>query len=374
MRAVRVHAKRNAFLAEEIPVPDIGPGEVLVEVHSVGLSRGLVSVWLFTDMIKLLPATLGHEISGVVAAAGPGVTNVTEGDRVHVYPPLGCGQASCDACAAGDESRCPAFAMIGYAVFGPDGMSVYERYHNGGMAEYVRVPAANLELLPAGMSFQAGCELTTTAISVKALSAASQLAPGGTLLVTGATGANGSLAVSCAPLFGFERVVAIANHRAALDRLAKGFPQVHATIAMEELPAGWKKDGGLTAAIRQAADGVDALLDFTPVEPFVTQQSLPALNRHGCAILLAGNPSLVQVNYLDVMTHGLRIWGAPHATRQDVRQASSLVARGDLDIEPLVTHRFPLESAADAMKAIMLRKDSPALVVLDVKEEQHVDH
>src|ERR1017187_4467383 len=96
MRAVRVHAKRNAFLAEEIPVPDIGPGEVLVQVHSVGLSRGLVSVWLFTDMIKLLPATLGHEIAGVVASVGAGVTNVAEGDRVHVYPPLGCGKTSCD--------------------------------------------------------------------------------------------------------------------------------------------------------------------------------------------------------------------------------------------------------------------------------------
>jgi threonine dehydrogenase-like Zn-dependent dehydrogenase len=368
---MRVHAGRNAFLAEDIPVPDIGPGEVLVEVHSVGLSRGLVSVWLFTDMIKLLPATLGHEISGVVAAIGPGVTNVIEGDRVHVYPPLGCGKESCDACAAGDESRCPAFAMIGYAVFGPEGMSVYERFHNGGMAEYVRVPAANLEILPVGMSFSAGCKLTTAAISVKALSAASQTAPGGTLLVTGATGANGSLAVSCAPIFGFERVIAIANHRSALDKLAKAFPQVDTVIAMEELAADWKKKGGLTATIKQAAGGFDALLDFSPVEPFVTQQSLPGLNRNGCAILMAGNPSLIQVNYLDVMTHSLRIWGSPHATRDDVRQASSLVARGSLDIDPLVTHRFPLESAADAMKAIMLRKDSPALVVLDVKEEQH---
>jgi threonine dehydrogenase-like Zn-dependent dehydrogenase len=370
MRAVRVHAKRNAFLAEEIPVPDIGPGEVLVQVHSVGLSRGLVSVWLFTDMIKLLPATLGHEIAGVVASVGAGVTNVAEGDRVHVYPPLGCGKTSCDGCAAGDESRCPSFAMIGYAVFGPEGMSVYERYHNGGMAEYVRVPAANLEILPAGMSFQAGCKLTTASISVRALSTASQIVPGGTLLVTGATGANGSLAVSCAPLFGFERVIAVANHRTALDRLAKTFPQIHAVIAMEELAADWKKSGGLTAAIKQAG-GVDALLDFTPIEPFVIQQSLPALNRHGCAILMAGNPSLIQVNYLDVMTHGLRIWGAPHATRADVRLTLSMVARGHLDIEPLVTHRFPLESAADAMKAIMLRKDSPGLVVLDVKEEQH---
>jgi len=371
MRAVRVHPKRNAFVVDDIPVPDIGPGEALVRVHSVGLSRGLVSVWLFTDMIKLMPATLGHEISGVVAATGPGVTNVAEGDRVHVYAPLGCRQASCPGCAAGDESRCPAFAMIGYAVFGPDGMSVYERYHNGGMAEYVRVPAANLDLLPDGISFPAGCKLTTAAISVKALSTARAAAAGGTLLITGATGANGRLAVACAPLLGFERVIAVANHRSALDTLVKAFPYVEAAIAIEDLAEDWKKKAGLTAAVKEAAGGFDALVDFTPIEPFVIQQCLPGLNRRGCAVLMAGNPSLIQVNYLDVMTRNLRVCGCPHATRDDVGRVRTLAAQGDLDIDPLVTHRFPLESAADAMKAIMLRRDSPALVVLDVKEEQH---
>lgn len=335
------------------------------------MSRGLVSVWLFTDMIKLLPATLGHEIAGVVAATGPGVTNVAEGDRVHVYAPLGCGKASCAACAAGDESRCPAFAMIGYAVFGAEAMPVYERYHNGGMAEYVRVPAANLDLLPAGISFAVGCKLTTAAISGKALATARRGEPGGTLLITGASGANGSLAVACAPLFGFEHVTAVASHRASLDRLAKTFPHVDSVIPTEELAADWKKNAGLTAAVKQAADGFDAILDFNPMEPFVTQQCLPALNRNGCAVLMAGNPSLVQVNYLDIMTRNLRVSGCPHATRDDVRQISGLVSRGSLDIEQLVTHRFPLESAADAMKAIMLRRESPALVVLEVKEEQH---
>jgi threonine dehydrogenase-like Zn-dependent dehydrogenase len=370
MRAVRVHEKQNSFVVEDIPVPDIGPGEALVQVHSVGLSRGLISVWLFTDMIKLRPTTLGHEIAGVVAATGPGVTSVSEGDRVHVWPPLGCGREGCDACTAGDESRCPAFAMIGYALFGPEGMPLYEQYHNGGMAEYVRVPAANLEPLPPGMSFTAGCKLTTAAISNRAVSEVSRTAPGGTLLITGATGANGSLATACAPAFGFERVVAVANHRAALDKLAKTFPQVHHVIAVEELAQDWKKKGALTTAIKEAVGGFDALIDFTPIEPFVTQQSLPALNRHGCAVFMAGNPSLIQLNYLDVMTHDLHISGATHAVRDDVRRVSSLVERGGLDIDQLVSHRFPLEAATDAMKAIMLRRDSPGLVVLDVTEKE----
>jgi threonine dehydrogenase-like Zn-dependent dehydrogenase len=365
MLAARVHPKRNTFVLEDVPVPDIGPGEVLVKVHSAGLSRGLISVWLFTDMIKLLPATLGHEIAGVVAATGPGVSRFRAGDRVHVYAPLGCRRGSCAACAEGDESACPSFAMIGYALFQHGGMPLYERYHDGGMAEFVRVPEANLDKLAAGTSFEAGCKISTAAISWKAVRVARSTAPGGTLLVTGASGANGSLAVACAPLAGFDRVIAVAAHRSALDRLTGMFPQL-TTVATEELEPGWEKKGQLTETLRELTGGIDAIVDFTPIGPAVAAQCLPVLNRSGRAVFMAGNPSLIEVNYLDIMTRNLCVSGCPHATRGDVRQVAQLVADGELDLDRFVTHRYRLPDAQQAMKAIMLRGESPALVVLDV--------
>lgn len=363
MLAARVHPGKNAFVLEDIPVPEIGSGEVLIKVSAVGLSRGLISVWLFTEMIKLLPATLGHEIAGVVAATGPGVSEFQVGDRVHVYAPLGCRRATCTACAAGNESACPAFAMIGYALFQPAGLPIYERYHDGGMAEFVRVPAANLDKLPDGISFAAGCKLATAAISWKAVSVARASVSGGTLLVTGASGANGSLAVACAPLAGFDRVIAVAAHRAPLDRLGELFPHV-TTVATEELDSGWEKKGHLTQALREVAGGVDAVVDFTPIGPAVVAQCLPVLNRGGRAVLMAGNPSLVEVSYLDIMTRNLCVSGCPHATRADVRRTARLVADGELDLDQFVTHRFGLSAAREAMKTIMLRDGSPALVVL----------
>lgn len=365
MLAARVHPGKNAFALEDIPVPEIGPGEVLVKVGTVGISRGLISVWLFTEMIKLLPATLGHEIAGVVAATGPGVSKFRPGDRVHVYAPLGCRRAACAPCAEGDESACPSFAMIGYALFQPAGMPIYERYHDGGMAEFVRVPEANLDKLADGISFAAGCKLATAAISWKAVSVARSSAPGGTLLVTGASGANGSLAVACAPLAGFDRVIAVAAHRGPLERLGQMFPYV-TTVATEELETGWEKKGHLTQALREAAGGVDAIVDFTPIGPAVAAQCLPVLNRAGRAVLMAGNPSLIELSYLDIMTRNLRVGGCPHATRSDVRRTAEFVADGELDIDQFVTHRFGLPDAQQAMKTIMLRTGSPALVVLDV--------
>jgi len=374
MQAARVHPKRKTFVLEDVPVPEIGPGEVLVKVHAAGLSRGLISVLLFTDMIKLLPATLGHEIAGVVAATGPGVSGFRTGDRVHVYAPLGCRRASCAACAEGNESECPSFAMIGYALFQPDGMPAYERYHNGGMAEFVRVPAANLDKLADGVSFAAGCKVATAAISWKAVSLARSTAPGGTLLVTGASGANGSLAVACASLAGFDRVIAVAAHRGPLDRLARMFPRV-TTIATEELDPEWEKKGQLTERLREVTGGVDAIVDFTPIGPAVAAQCLPVLNRSGRAVFMAGNPSLIEVSYLDIMTRDLCVSGCPHATRADVRRVARFVADGELDLDRFVTHRYRLPDAQQAMKAIMLRDGSPALVVLDVavngKDEGH---
>jgi len=372
MQAARVYPKKNTFVVEDVPVPDIGPGEVLVRVHTAGMSRGLLSVWLFTDMIKLLPATLGHEIAGVVAATGPGVSAVRKGDRVHVYAPLGCQEESCAACADGNESACESFAMIGYALFMPNGMRAYERYHDGGMAEYVRVPAGNLDKLSDETSFAAGCKLATAAISWKAVTVAGATAPGGTLLVTGASGANGSLAVACAPLAGFDQVIAVAAHRDALDPLTGMFPYVTA-IATEELAPDWEKKGGLTDALREAAGQVDAIVDFTPIGPAVIAQSLPVLNRHGRAVLMAGNPSLVEISYLDIMTRDLCVSGCPHATRADVRQVAGLVAGKELDLDRFVTHRFRLDAVGEAMKTIMLRKGSPALVVLDVAENGNHD-
>jgi len=365
MLAARVHPGKNVFSLEDIPVPEIGPGEVLVKVNAVGLSRGLISVWLFTDMIKLLPATLGHEIAGVVAATGAGVTRFTAGDRVHVYAPLGCLTPECAPCAAGNESACPSFAMIGYALFQPAGLPGYERYHDGGMAEFVRVPEANLDRLADGVSFAAGCKLATAAISWKAVSVARSSAPGGTLLVTGASGANGSLAVACGRLAGFDRVVAVAAHRASLAPLGRMFPDV-TMIATEELDTGWEKKGHLTQALREAVGGVDAIVDFMPIGPAVAAQCVPVLNRGGRAVLMAGNPSLVELSYLDIMTRNLSVSGCPHATRSDVRRTAQLVADGELGVDQFITHRFGLPDVQQAMNTIMLRNGSPALVVLDV--------
>jgi threonine dehydrogenase-like Zn-dependent dehydrogenase len=143
------------------------------------------------------------------------------------------------------------------------------------------------------------------------------------------------------------------------------FPYVTA-VATEELGTDWEKKGQLAETLQEVTGPVDALVDFTPIGPAVATQCLRLLNRSGRAVLMAGNPSLIEVSYLDVMTRNLCVSGCPHATRADVQRVAQLVADRALDLDRFVTHRFGLPAVGDAMKAIMLRRGTPALVVLDV--------
>ena len=329
MQAARVHPKRKTFVLEDVPVPEIGPGEVLVKVHAAGLSRGLISVLLFTDMIKLLPATLGHEIAGVVAATGPGVSGfLSDGPVWHRIAsnstPIACRLSSvcghsttslrfvtsttlppseCTVCVnPGAPGIAAAAFWLTHAVQlpgeNPTPSPAEGGSSNRAKARHIR---KTLQLRNSILASAAGCKISTAAISWKAVSLARSTAPGGTLLVTGASGANGSLAVACAALAGFDRVIAVAAHRGPLDRLARMFPRV-TTIATEELDPEWEKKGQLTERLREVTGGVDAIVDFTPIGPAVAAQCLPVLNRSGRAVFMAGNPSLIEVSYLDIMT------------------------------------------------------------------------
>jgi propanol-preferring alcohol dehydrogenase len=136
MRAVRVKEEGGLVLAE-VPVPDPGPGQVLVEVAGAGLCHSDCLLRNAPEVNGGGPFTLGHEVAGWVEAVGPGVSGVREGDAVLVHCLWGCGQ--CPACRRGTERFCPNTSNR----VGP-GLG-----HDGGYADYVLVPNAR-HVLPLG--------------------------------------------------------------------------------------------------------------------------------------------------------------------------------------------------------------------------------
>src|SRR5437870_5914808 len=166
----------NDVRMETVPVPEIGPGELLVRVHTCGICG--------TDLKKIAtgshsaPRIFGHETSGVVASVGRGVTNYSAGDRVVVFHHIPCGH--CYYCVHKTFAQCATYKKVGCtAGFEPSG---------GGFAEYVRAMDWIVERgtvrIPDGVSFEQACFVEPVNTCMKGIEAL-HLAKGETVLVIG---------------------------------------------------------------------------------------------------------------------------------------------------------------------------------------------
>ena len=141
MQAYRFERWQSPPILTDVPVPDPGPGQVLLRVGGSGACHSDLHVMEWPDGMLpwKLPFTLGHEVAGWVEAVGPGVTHLAIGTPVAVYGPWGCG--ACHSCRLGEENYCERAAEIG-ANGGGLGL-------DGGMAEHMLVPSPRL-LVPLG--------------------------------------------------------------------------------------------------------------------------------------------------------------------------------------------------------------------------------
>ncbi len=130
MRAAVVHGKDDIRIAD-VPTPSPGTGEVLIKVRGSGVCATDVKILGGSGLPKDLPTILGHEVAGTVEAVGEGVSGLTIGQRVAVYPIAACGR--CYFCARGRHSLCTDQYGLAHGA-------------DGGFAEYVLVPSRIVEL------------------------------------------------------------------------------------------------------------------------------------------------------------------------------------------------------------------------------------
>ena len=215
MRAVVMDRIGGTLEVREVPDPAPPAGGVVVEVRATGLCRSDWHAWAGHDEITL-PHVPGHELAGVVAAVGSGVSQWAVGDRVTVPFAQGCGR--CEWCRSGAAQVCPRQQQPGFT-------------HGGSFAEYVALYAAdaNLVAIPSSVSFEAaaslGCRFAT---AYRALTGRARLAAREWVTVVGAGGV-GLSAVMIAKAIG-ARVIAVDRHVGALD-LAKTLGADHVVVA-----------------------------------------------------------------------------------------------------------------------------------------------
>ncbi|MEU8898708.1 alcohol dehydrogenase catalytic domain-containing protein [Nocardia sp. NPDC048505] len=362
MLAVRATQGAHTLSLEQIPIPRPGPLDVVVRVAAAGLAPGMIAL-LKMGAFKHLPTTLGHEAAGTVAAVGEQVADVAVGDRVRVHPNLNC--RSCEYCRTDRDMMCPQQAMIGHAAFGAAPMPLYERYHDGGLAEYVRVPHWLIDQLPANVGFDVAAKVHDLANVVRILKCA-QLPLGATVVATAATGTMGTATIKLAEHFGIARLLLVGRSAERLDavRPLAGAVRVE-TIALEELPPDWESTGGLTRRLRELAPaGVHAVADYIPAGA-ATAQAMAALRTGGTLAHMGGNATPMTLPPLALMVNCWRFVGTRACTRSDATQVLELLGSGALRADELITQRFPLADAAAAVEAMVNRAEPMWMTVVN---------
>ncbi len=198
------HGEVEVLHGAELPDPQPGPGQVLVDVRAVALNRLDLWVrigWRGLDLPK--PHILGSDVAGVVRAVGEGVTGVAVGSEVVLGPGVGCG--ACGECLSGRDNRCPRYHILGETT-------------TGGYAEQIVVPARNVFPKPKDLSFEeAACLPLVFTTAWGMLVERVGLRTGQWLLVHAAGSGVGSAAVQIGKLLG-ARVIATASTEDKLER------------------------------------------------------------------------------------------------------------------------------------------------------------
>ena len=338
MRVSRYYSRDDIRL-EQMDVPEIGPGELLVQVKACGLCGSDLMEWYTAEKA---PTVLGHEPTGVVAAVGQGVEAFSVGDRVFVHHHVPC--FTCHYCVRGSYTQCATFKAT--------------HIDPGGFAEYIRVPTLNVERdvlhLPVGMSFGQGTLIEPVATCVRGVERAG-LQKGDTVAVLGC-GTSGLILLQLARLWGATKVIATDFVEYRLE-MARRLGADHAIHASEDVPALIRDvNGGRGPDVVLVAVG-----SAKPME-----QALAMVEKGGSVLFFAPTaPGVTMaVSPHRLLFEEITVTGTYSCTPQETRLSLKLIEAGRLRVDELVTHRFDLTSVAEAIALAAEAQDSLKILVI----------
>lgn len=310
----------------DVPVPEPGPGQIVLRTAAAGLCHSDVRVFKGEKYAR--PGVIpGHEISGIIAALGQGVSGLEAGRRVALCPIVACGV--CDFCRVGKRNRCPNRVTLGYD-------------ENGGLAEYVLVPAPIVRLghvfpLPNGLALDQASLLEPTACVLNSLELVN-VGAGTTLLLIGA-GPMGLLHLVLARRLGAAVIVSEPEEgrRAWARRLG----------AIETIDPTSQDPGGRVKELTDG-NGADAAIVTAGVAAAAVS-ALGAVRRQGSIALFAGFPPKTVIDLDPNVIHynELVLTGSQNATIDQYRRTLELLpSLGDL--RQIVSHSFSIDDAPKA--------------------------
>ncbi len=313
MKAAVVRAYREPLSLEEVPIPDVPPGRILVKVAACGVCHTDLHAadgdWPVKPALPFIP---GHEGVGHVAAVGAGVKGIREGDRVGV-PWLHTACGHCEHCLTGWETLCDDQQMTGYTV-------------NGGFADYVLADPGYVGHLPGKGSFESLAPILCAGLTVYKGLKVLDVRPGQWVAVVG-VGGLGHLAVQYARAMGL--------HVAAVDVDPDKLALAGRLGAALCINAGLEDPA---AVLQKEVRGVHGAL-VTAVSRESFAQSLAMLHKRGTMSMVGLPPGDFALPIFDVVLNAKNVRGSIVGTRQDLNEALQFAAEGVVHADT-TTHRL----------------------------------
>jgi L-iditol 2-dehydrogenase len=345
-----VYREKGVVCVEEVPVPDVGDGEVLIKVAACGICG--------TDIKKIFqgyvapPQILGHELAGTVAAVGRGVAKWRVGDRVMSFHHVPCGK--CFYCERRLFSQCKQYKTTGLTGgFTPNG---------GGFGEYVKampwVAERGIVALPDEVSFEEATFIEPINTIVKAVQKA-RVTAGETVLVAG-----------CGPI-GLQLLMVTKIQGAKLYTSDPMGVRRAKSLTLGALESFDPSSGGKLVEemkARTEGRGADAVL-VAVAHPAVVADALAAARPGGRVLLFAANDPVTRIEFpaAEVGIDEKEILGSYSAAADIQDTAADLVLQKRLPVMELVTHRFPLERIQQGLE-LAARPTTESLKILITHE------
>ncbi|MEE8185210.1 MAG: alcohol dehydrogenase catalytic domain-containing protein [Thermodesulfobacteriota bacterium] len=337
MRVARYYDNRDIRI-EEMPVPKVGPGELLVRIEASGICGSDVMEWY---RIKKAPLVLGHEISGDVVEAGDGVDQFKEGARVVVTHHVPCN--TCRYCLKGQFSVCDTLRTTNFIP--------------GGFSEFVKVPAINTDrgtfLLPDELSYDDGTFVEPLACVLRGLRTAG-FQPGQNILVIG-SGISGLLNIQTACALGAGKVAAVDIN----DYRISAAKRFGAGLAMNA-------DEDITGCLREYNGGFLAdLVIICAGSSSAIEQGLRSVERGGTVLFFAPTePDIsIPLPMWDIWRDGIKMTTSYAGAPCDLIQAIELIKAGRVNVGDMVTHRLGLQETAKGFHLVATAADSIKVII-----------
>lgn len=323
---------------EEMPVPKIGPGEILVKVHASGICGSDVLEWY---RIKKAPKVLGHEIAGEIVEVGDGVDRYKKGDRVFVSHHIPCN--TCHYCLKGYHTACETLHTT--------------NFDPGGFSEYLRAPRLNVDrgvfVLPDEVSYEEATFIEPLGCVLRGQRLV-KLQPGDSVLILGA-GISGLLHLAAARALGAGRIMATDINEFRL-KAAKDLGADAVWHAKEDIPA----------LVRQANNNrpVDLVIVCTgALSAF--KQALSSVDRGGTVLCFATTePGVdIPVPMNDFWRNEIKLMPSYGNSPYDAMVAIELLRAKRIPIQQMITHRLPMDQIGLGFRLVAEAADSIKVII-----------